>query len=210
MRFALSRFSKAIVIGVLGCAAAILVACGDSNGLLPGDRASSLDSALDGVSAACARGSVDDAEAAVARVQRQVDGLSSEDVDPRLIRNLRDGVGTIEELIPDSCEEVSTTVETQTEVVTPPVDTTPQQETPPQTTSTTPSDGGGTTTTPPDTGGGTTTPPDTGGGTTPPDSGGGATPPDSGGGTAPGSDVPDVNQGTPGGALAPGQGGTTP
>ncbi len=46
------------MIGALGCAAAILVACGDRNGLLPGDQASKLSSALDGVSAACQAGDV--------------------------------------------------------------------------------------------------------------------------------------------------------
>lgn len=210
MRFAVSRFSKAIVIGVLGCAAAVLVACGDSNGLLPGDRASSLDSALDGISAACARGQVGDAQAAVASVQRQVDGLAADQVDPRLIRYLQAGVATVEELIPESCTNVTETQPTITEVVPPPVDTTPETvpETTPSETTTTPDTGGGTT--PPDTGGGTTTPPDTGG-TTPPDTGGGTepdtggtTPPDTGGGDA------GANEGNPGGAGLPGEGGTTP
>lgn len=209
MRFAVSRFSKAIVIGVLGCAAAVLVACGDSNGLLPGDRASSLDSALDGISAACARGQVDDAQAAVARVQRQVDGLSADQVDPRLIRYLQAGVATVQELIPESCETVTETQPTITEVTPPPVETTPETvpETTPDETPTNPDTGGGTT--PPDTGGGTTTPPDTGGGTTP-DTGGGT--PDTGGGTPDtgSGDTGGANQGNPGGAGLPGEGGTTP
>lgn len=211
MRFAVSRFSKAIVIGVLGCAAAVLVACGDSNGLLPGDRASSLDSALDGISAACARGNVGDAEAAAASVQRQVDGLAADQVDPRLIRYLQAGVSTVQELIPESCAEVTETQETITEVVPPPVETTPETTAPPQTTPeetpTSPDTGGGTA--PPDTGGGgTTTPPDTGGGTTP-DTGGGT--PDTGGGTPDtGSGDTGANQGNPGGAGLPGEGGTTP
>jgi hypothetical protein len=211
MRFAVSRFSKAIVIGVLGCAAAVLVACGDSNGLLPGDRASSLDSALDGISAACARGQVGDAQAAAASVQRQVDALSSEGVDARLIRHLQAGVATVEELIPDSCAEVTETQETITEVVPPPADTTPATTTPqttPEETPTTPDTGGATTT--PDTGGGATTPPDTGGGATTPDTGGG-TEPDTGGVTPDtGSGDAGANQGNPGGAGLPGEGGTTP
>ena len=208
MRFAFSRFSKAIVIGVLGCAAAILVACGDSNGLLTGDRASSLDSALDGVQAACARGLTDDAQAAVAKVRREVDGLSADGVDRRLVRQLRAGADTIAELIPQSCETVTDTIETQTEVVPSPEQTTtsPPATTPttPSTTPTTPSDGGGATT-PPESDGGATTPD---GGETP-DTGGGGTPPsDTGDGS--GEQPPDANQGNPGGALAPGQGGSTP
>jgi len=213
MRFAVSRFSKAIVIGVLGCAAAVLVACGDSNGLLPGDRASSLDSALDGVSAACARGLPDRAQAAVLRVQRQVDELGADGVDPRLIRHLQEGVATVEELIPQTCTAVTETQETITEVVPPPVETTPETtppETTPSETPTTPDTGGGTA--PPDTGGGTTTPPDTSGGGTTPDTGGST--PDTGGSTpdtGSGTETPDgANQGNPGGAGLPGEGGTTP
>lgn len=210
MRFAVSRFSKAIVIGVLGCAAAVLVACGDSNGLLPGDRASSLDSALDGVSAACARGLPERAQAAVLRVRQQIDELPADGVDPRLVRNLQEGVATVEELIPQTCTAVTETQPTITEVVPPPADTTPQTtpETTPSETPTTPDSGGGTT--PPDSGGGTTTPPDTGGGTTP-DTGGGT--PDTGGGTpdaGSGGSTGGANQGNPGGAGLPGEGGTTP
>lgn len=195
MRFAVSRFSKAIVIGVLGFAAAFLVSCGNTNGLLPGDRASSLDSALDGVSAACARGNVSDAQSALARVQRQVDGLSPRAVDRSLITNLQQGVNTLQQLVPDSCKTVTSTTPTQTEVTPPPTQqTTPSttpQTTPPSTTPTTP-------------GGGTTTPTTPGGGTTTPAQPGGGTPNTEGGNT------PDANQGNPGGALAPGQGGSTP
>jgi len=203
MRFAVSRFSKAIVIGVLGCAAAVFVACGDTNGLLPGDRASSLGSALDGVSSACARGNVGDAEAAAARVRRQVEGLAATDVDRRLLRNLRQGADTIAQLVPETCTAVTETVPTITEQQTTPVTPETNQPTTPETPTTTP--------TTPDTGGGTTTTPDTGGGTTTPDTGGGT--PDTGGGTPDtGGDTqtPDANQGNPGGALAPGQGGSTP
>lgn len=193
MRFAVSRFSKAIVIGVLGFAAAFLVSCGNTNGLLSGDHASSLDSALDGVSAACARGNVSDAQSALARVQRQVDGLSPRTVDRRLIVNLQQGVSTLQQLVPKSCAEVTTTTRTETQVVPPPTQpTTPStttQPTPPTTTPTTP--------------GGSTTPTTPRGGTTTPSQGGG-NPSTEGGST------PDANQGNPGGALAPGQGGSTP
>ncbi len=216
MRFAVSRFSKAIVIGALGCAAAVLVACGDSNGLLSSDRASSLDRALDGVSAACSRGLVDDAQSAADKVRQEVDRLSAREVDRRLIRNLREGASTIQQLVPKTCDEVTDTVETQTEVQPSPQSTTgetPPPQTTPNTTPTTP-DGGGTTT--PDGGGTTTTPGNDGNGNgnggnngngngNGQNQGGGGTP-DTGGG----SNIPDHNQGNPGGALAPGQGGSTP
>lgn len=205
MRFAVSRFSKAIVFGVLGCAAAVLVACGDRNGLLPGDQASSLSSALDGVAAACSRGQVDAASDAAAQFQQRVDRLSARTVDRQLIANLRQGASTLEQLVSDTCTEVQETIRTETTQTPPPV-------TAPTTPSTTPTTPSTTPTTPPDTGGGTTTPPDTGGGTTtPPDTGGGTTTPETGGGATDDQQVqPDVNEGNPGGALAPGQGGSTP
>lgn len=211
MRFAVSSAPKAIVIGALGCAAAILVACGDRNGLIPGDQASKLSSALDGVSAACQAGDVARAQSAATKFSADVQQLRAATVDAALVRGLRQGAATLEQLVADSCD--SETVPTQTTVQTTP-QTTPEtappvtQETapPPETTPTAPPE-----TTPPDTGGGTP-PPDTGGGGEPttPDTGGGASPDtgadggaggDSGGGT-------DPNQGNPGGAVAPGQGGT--
>ncbi|MDW5593114.1 hypothetical protein VSS74_02110 [Conexibacter stalactiti] len=196
------------MIGVLGCAAAIFVACGDSNGLLPGDQANKLSTALDGVSAACQGGDVTRAQAAAARFGDEVAGLSAASVDRRLIRGLRQGASTLEELVVECDQEtIPTTVVTTPETTpTTPATTTPAETTPvepPVTTPTTPPET--TPTTPPDTGGGTTTPPDTGGGTTPPDTGG-ETPPDTGDTGDPSQ--PDVNQGNPGGALAPGQGGT--
>jgi hypothetical protein len=208
MRFAVSRASKAILIGVLGCAAAILVACGDSNGLLPGDQASKLSNALDGVSAACQGGDVTRAQAAAARFGDDVARLNAATVDRQLIRGLRQGASTLQELVVECDQEtIPTTVVTTPETTTPPetTPTAPPETTPvepPVTTPTTPPET--TPTTPPDTGGGTTTPPDdTGGGTTPPEDGG-----DSGDGGTADPSQPDVNQGNPGGALAPGQGGT--
>lgn len=200
MRFAVSRFSKAIVIGVLGCAAAFLVACGDRNGLIPSGQASGLSSALDGVAAACSSGRIDAAQDAAVQFQQRVDALSARTVDRQLIRNLRAGASTLQQLVTDTCETVEKTIPTQTIPQTTP--TTPTETPTVPTTPTTPTTPPVTTpTTPPDTGGGTTTPPDTSGG-------GGATTPDTGAGT--GSSEPDVNQGNPGGALAPGQGGSTP
>mgnify|MGYP001268819411 FL=1 len=194
-------------------AVAALVACGDSDGLIPGDEASSLRDALDGVEAACANGQLARAEASALRFQRRVEQLRAAGVDDRLVANLRQGAQRLREVVAD-CDTVTETVPTTTETVPPPVDTTPQEPvtptatTPPPTT--TPDQGG---TTPP-AGGGRTTPPaggGGGGGTTPP-SGGGQQPSQPGGDTpvqpGDGSSQPNVNRGTPGGALAPGQGGT--
>lgn len=203
MRFAVRRFSKAIVIGVLGCAAALLIACGDRNGLLPGDQASGLNSALDGVAVACSSGRVAAAQDAARQFQQRVDALSAQTVDRRLIRDLKEGASTLEQLVPGTCEKVTETVPTiETPAETTP-STTPTTPTTPETTPTTPS----TTPTTPETGGGETTPPDTGGGTTTPDTGGNTTPGTGGDSGGDQQFQPDVNQGNPGGALAPGQGG---
>lgn len=213
MRFAVSRASKAISIGALGAAAAILVACGDSNGLLPGDQASRLSNALDGVAAACQGGDIPRAQSAAARFSDDVARLRGATVDRELIRGLRQGAQTLEQLVSESCGEE--TVPTTTETV-PPPETTPVE--PPVTTPTTPPETipveppATTPTTPPDTGGGSDGG-DTGGGTTTPPDDGGATDPnggDSGGGTIDPAEPtdPGVNQGDPGGAAAPGTGGT--
>ncbi|HST41698.1 MAG TPA: hypothetical protein VLK58_19420 [Conexibacter sp.] len=123
------------------------------------------------------------AQAAAARFGDDVARLNAATVDRQLIRGLRQGASTLQELVVECDQETIPTT----------VVTTPETTTPPETTPTTP----------PDTGGGTTTPPDTGGGTTPPEGGG-----DSGDGGTADPSQPDVNQGNPGGALAPGQGGT--
>lgn len=212
MRFAVSSAPKAIVICVLGCAAAILVACGDRNGLLPGDQASKLSSALDGVSAACQAGDVARARSAAEKFNADVQQLRAATVDTNLIRGLRQGAATLEQLVAATCDRetisTQTTIQTtpETPVETAPATTTPTTTTPAETTpveppATTPSDSGGSTT--PDSGGGTTTPPADGGDT------GGGTAPDTGAGNgSTPSDGSDPNQGNPGGAVAPGQGGT--
>jgi len=219
MRFAVSSAPKAIVIGALGCAAAFLVACGDRNGLLPGDQASKLSSALDGVSAACQGGDIARAQSAAARFSADVSRLRAATVDANLIRGLRQGAATLEQLVAESCDRetisTQTTIQTTPETTpvtpqvttqeTPPPDVT-TQETPP---ATTPDDGSGGGTTPPDDGGGsgggggTTTPPSDGGGQT-----GGGSEPDGGAGAGGAQGDSQPNQGNPGGAVAPEQGGT--
>jgi hypothetical protein len=192
MRFAVSSAFKAIVLGVLGCAAALLVACGDTNGLLRGGQASQLSSALDGVASACQGGDVARAQAAAAQFRRELSQLDARSVDTTLIRELRQGAVTLDQLIGKTCTaetvptETTVTPQPQTQPTAPP---TTQPTTPPTTQPTTPP------ATQP------TTPPDTGGDTT-------TTPPETGGSTGGDPSQPDVNDGNPGGALAPGQGGT--
>lgn len=219
MPVALRRLLAPVLAVLLGIAAALLVACGDSNGLIPGDEASRLRDALAGVESACANGQLARAQASARRFEQRVAQLRAAGVDRRLVANLRDGAQRLREVVDDQCDTVTETVPTTTETVPPPVDTTPQEPVAPDTTTappptTAPDQGGGT----PPAGGGRTTPPSggDGGGTTPPSDGGRQQPQGPSqqqpGGGAPvqpgdGSSEPNVNRGTPGGVLAPGQGG---
>jgi hypothetical protein len=186
MRLAL----KLIPIGVFGAAAALLVACGNSNGLLSGNDASNLQNALGSVQSACSNGQTARASLAAQRFSDRVDALSPQAVDRRLIANLQQGARTLEQLVSQTCTQTtppSTSTTTTTTAPTTATTAPPTTPTTPTSTSTTPT----TPTTPPSTstttGGGT--PPGQGGtppvqGGTPPGQGGG----DSGGGASPGGD----------------------
>jgi hypothetical protein len=183
MRFAV----KVVPLGALGCAVALLVACGDSNGLLSGSQAGSLQDALSSAQSACDGGDAARAQVAARSFADRVNALPAGAVDRRLIANLRQGAATLEALVGGGCAATTRTTTTPTVTTT----TTPTTTTSTTTTSTTPTEP--TTTTPPPTT--TTTTPTT----TPPDNGGG--PPGEGeGGPGDGDNPP----GNPGGAP-PGQ-----
>ena len=177
MRLAL----KAVPPAVLGCAAALLVACGDDNGLLSSSHAGSLQDALVAVQSACAEGQTARAEVVAQRFADRVVALPPGEVDRRLIENLQDGAETLETVVARSCT-ATTGTPTQPTVTT----TTTPTTTAPATTTTVP------TTTEP------TTPAEPPPATTPP----ATTTPDPGGGT-PGDGDDDGSgdgSGNPGGA----------
>jgi hypothetical protein len=156
---------KALPLAVLGLAAALLVACGDRNGLLSSGQAGSLQDALAAVQSACADGDSGRAAVAAQSFADRVDALPADEVDRALIRDLQDGAATLESLVPSTCTGAVTTTTTPT-VTTPTTPTTPTTTTtttPTTTTQTTTSPTTPTTPTPtePTT---PTTPPDTGGG----------------------------------------------
>jgi hypothetical protein len=196
---AVMRLLRAILAGALGACAALVVACGDSNGLLaPGD-ASSLSSQLDAVSSAVDGGHCTAASAAAQDLQDAVVSLPGT-VNRKLVTSLRNGAAKVESSAAQDCGNAKTTtsdttttdtVPTVTTTTTATVPTTPTQTVTTTTTPTTPTTPTTTPTTP------TTTPtvPSTGGGT-----GGGTT----GGGTGGGG------AGTGGGAGAGGGGGGAP
>jgi hypothetical protein len=178
---------KALPLAALGCAAALLVACGDGNGLLSGAQAGNLQDALAAVQSACDEGDTGHAAIAAQSFADRVNALPQGAVDRRLVGDLQDGAAQLEALVARSCTGAATTTTTPT--ITTTTETTPTETT---TTTTTPTETTTTPTTPP-----VTTP------TTP------TTPPDNGGGT-PGEGGDDGNgnsggvPGNPGGA-APGQ-----
>jgi hypothetical protein len=166
---------KVLPLAVLGLAAALLVACGDRNGLLSASQAGSLQDALAAAQTACADGDAGRAAVAARSFADRVDALPAAEVDRRLIGDLEDGASTLESLVPRTCTgaATSTTTPTVTTTTTPATTaTTPTTTTPTETTTTTT-----TPTTPPPTEPTTPTAPpddDSGGGTTPPGNSGGA------------------------------------
>jgi hypothetical protein len=127
---------------LLGGAAAFLVACGDTNGLLsPGD-AGQLNNDMSGISSAVSNGDCTAAAHASARLRDDVNALPGT-VDRRLLNALQDGASTVSARATRDCANAQTqtqTLQTQTQTTTVPTTT----QTTPTTTQTTP-----TTTTPP-------------------------------------------------------------
>ena len=137
MRYA----SRAILAGALGFAAAFVVACGGSSGLLSSNDASSLNNQLDSVSSALASKNCGDVSSATSRLADDVVNLPSS-INSTLRNNLTQGVSTIAQLARRQCANVPSTPTTQT-------DTTTTETTTTQThTTTTPTTPTNTTTTP--------------------------------------------------------------
>jgi hypothetical protein len=146
---------KVVPLGVLGYAAALLVACGGSGeGLLPDERAAGLREALVVVQSACAAGEPDRAQRAAQSFADRVAELSAREVDPELIANLEKGAARLQTLAGSTCDPVQEPTTTPTTTV--PTTTTPTT-TVPTTTTTAPTTTTPTTTTP------TTTTPNGGG-----------------------------------------------
>jgi hypothetical protein len=110
MRLAL----KAIPLAALGSAAAMLVSCGNGNGLLASGDASSLQNALSSVQSACAAGRPDDAALAAQSFSDRVSALSPGAVDRRLIANLQQGASTLQQLVSQTCRQAAQTTTTPT------------------------------------------------------------------------------------------------
>jgi hypothetical protein len=140
MRYA----SRAVLAGALGFAAAFVVACGGSSGLLSSNDASSLNNQLDSVSSALASKNCGDVSSATSQLADDVVNLPAS-INSTLRNNLTQGVSTIAQLARRQCANVPSTPTVQTNTT--PTDTTTTQ-THTETTPTTPTNTNTTPTTP--------------------------------------------------------------
>jgi hypothetical protein len=173
------RLLPALAAVILGAATAVLVACG-GDGRIPSSDASSLESALNQVSADYRAGRCTAAAQAVAKAQNELLNLP-DSVDAKLRDRLQSGISNLRKRVPETCNQT----QTQTQATQPDTTTTDTTTTETTTTDTGTTDTGTTGTDTTGTGTGTTGTDTTPTNATPTgtDTGTGGTPP--GGGTAP-------------------------
>jgi hypothetical protein len=102
---------RAILSGILGFAASLVVGCGGSSGLLSGGQASTLSGQLDRISAAVQQGDCGGASSATAALASAVQGLPAT-VNTTLRRNLNQGVATVAQLARHDCHTTPATTTT--------------------------------------------------------------------------------------------------
>ncbi len=134
-----------LTAAIAAAAVALLSACGSGDNLLPPDRASTLDSALQQVSDATRAGDCQGASDALQSAQRAYAALPA-NVDERLTARLKDGLEQLVRTVPTQCREAAGQTQTTTTTTTEPTTTT--TTTTPTTTTTTPTTTTTTTTTP--------------------------------------------------------------
>src|SRR5579884_2524257 len=125
---------RALAAAGLGVCAAVLVACGDTNGLLSSGDASRLSSQLDAVSSAVDSGSCSAARQRAISLQLAVERLPVT-VNSRLRADLRQGAQTVAQRAARECSAANTTTTptqtqtttTQTQTTTTPTTTTPTE-----------------------------------------------------------------------------------
>lgn len=100
--------SRAFLAGSLGFAAAFVVACGGSNGLLSADENSSLTSQLNSISSALGSHQCGEAGSAAAQLTNAVANLPPS-VTTTLVKNLGQGAGTVSQLAQSDCTASTST-----------------------------------------------------------------------------------------------------
>jgi hypothetical protein len=98
--------SRAFLAGGLGFAAAFVVACGGSNGLLTADQRSTLSNRLDALSRAVRSGNCPAATTAADAFNTAVGDLPPS-VSTKLVQNLGDGAQTVKQLAARDCASAS-------------------------------------------------------------------------------------------------------
>jgi hypothetical protein len=98
----------------LGAATAFLVACGGNDNLIPSNDASSLENALDQVSADFHAGKCQAAEQAVSKLNGALVNLP-DSVDARLRSRLRSGVANLDTRVRATCTQTQQQPQTQTQ-----------------------------------------------------------------------------------------------
>jgi hypothetical protein len=129
-----------LVALLLGGAAAFLVACGDTNGLLSSGDSGQLGGDLSGVSSAVANGNCTAAARASARLRDDVNALPGT-VNRKLVAALQQGASTVSQQAQHACVNAQTqtqTLQTDTQTVTTQSTPTNTQPSVPTQTSTTP------------------------------------------------------------------------
>ena len=157
----MAKLLRILLPCALGIAAALLVSCGDTSGLIPATDASQINQNIDAAQQNASAGNCARASSAVDRALAHVNQLPSS-VDPRLKARLVQGLQRLQATAATECLQNKTQATTDTTTS----DTTTADTTTQATTDTTPTD-----TTPTDTGGGT------GGGTGTTGAGGGTAAP---------------------------------
>ena len=126
-----------LLAAALGLSAALLVACGDRNNLIPSSNADAIKSKLDSVTDAAGRGRCGRARAAASAAQDEGQSLPRE-VDPQLRSSVEDGLSRVANQAQQQCTQ--STASTQSTATTRSTETTPPTttETIPTTTETEP------------------------------------------------------------------------
>jgi hypothetical protein len=125
-----SRALTLLIALVLGAACALLVACGSSEKLLPGDTAKEIRSNLDTAESLFQEQQCSEAADAAREVRNDV-GRLPRSVDRKLRKELRRGADNLIQLIETECVEATTQTIT-TEAVQPPAEAPPPVETQPE------------------------------------------------------------------------------
>jgi hypothetical protein len=138
---------RALLAGGMGFAAAALVACGGSGGLLSSTQAGSLNNQLDALAASINAGQCTSAAKAAVDFSQAVNSLPGS-INSTLANNLKQGAAAIGRLTVKDCGQLAAKIPTTPKTTTTPTTSTQTTTTPTTPTTNTSTSGSGSTTTP--------------------------------------------------------------